>query len=53
MACVYIYVIILAFLGPEYKGRSLEAADDSDLQEARGLRDTADGHSSDEKIGKV
>ena len=55
MACVYVYVIILAFLGPEYKGRKLDPQHDSDLQEARGLRDHTDGHSGsdEEKVGKV
>jgi len=31
MGCVYAYVILLTFVGPEYRGRSLEAADDEDL----------------------
>jgi MFS transporter, SHS family, lactate transporter len=45
MACVYVYVIILTFLGPEYKGRKMDAASDHDLQEARGIRD--DVHEND------
>lgn len=36
MACVYVYVIILTILGPEYKGRKMTAEDDSDLAEAAG-----------------
>ena len=54
MACVYTYVIILTILGPEYKGRFLDAKHDSDLQEAAGLRD-ANGHSGsdDERMEKV
>lgn len=56
MACVYAYVIILTFLGPEYKGRNLDAAHDQDLQEARGLRGAVNGHhsgSDEEKSQKV
>jgi SHS family lactate transporter-like MFS transporter len=36
MGCVYAYVIIMTFVGPEYLRRSFEAADDSDLNEAAG-----------------
>ena len=36
MACVYVYVIILTIIGPEYKGRSMDAAHDNVLQEAAG-----------------
>lgn len=36
MGCVYAYVIILTFLGPEYKGRSMSARTDEDLAEATG-----------------
>ena len=36
MGCVYGYVILLTFLGPEYLGRSFEVKDDSDLSEATG-----------------
>lgn len=36
MACVYVYVIILAFLGPEYKGRDMGVSRDGDMQEATG-----------------
>ena len=55
MACVFVYVIIFTFLGPEYKDRKLDAASDHDLQEARGLRDTDNGQSGsdDEKMEKV
>ena len=34
MACVYVYVIILAFLGPENLGRSFDVEQDDDLAEA-------------------
>lgn len=53
MACVYAYVIVLTILGPEYKGRSMEAADDEDLQEARGLRGHDHAGSDDGKVEKV
>ena len=36
MACVYIYVIILAFFGPEYRGRRFDVAHDSDLADVTG-----------------
>ena len=38
MGCVYAYVIILTFLGPEYRGRSMLARTDEDLAEAAGQR---------------
>lgn len=41
MGCVYAYVILLTILGPEYKGRSMTAEHDSDLEEAVG-RDAVD-----------
>lgn len=59
MGCVFAYVIILTFLGPEYKGRKMDAASDHDLQEARGIRDDAYDHDHEhsgsdiEKGGKV
>lgn len=34
MGCVYAYVILLTFLGPERRGRSMEAHNDRDLAEA-------------------
>lgn len=36
MGCVYAYVILLTFLGPEKKGRSMAATQDRDLAEATG-----------------
>ena len=36
MACVYVYVIVLAFLGPENLGRSFDVEHDDDLVEATG-----------------
>lgn len=36
MGCVYAYVILLTFLGPEARGRSMGVAHDEDLREAAG-----------------
>jgi len=36
MGCVYLYVIVLTFLGPEYLRRSFEIREDSDIAEAAG-----------------
>jgi SHS family lactate transporter-like MFS transporter len=36
MGCVYAYVIILTFVGPEYLGRMFGIAHDHDLEEAIG-----------------
>ena len=36
MACVYIYTILLTFVGPEYLRRSFEVRYDSDIAEAAG-----------------
>jgi SHS family lactate transporter-like MFS transporter len=36
MGCVYAYVIVLTFVGPEYLRRSFEVKDDSDIAEAAG-----------------
>lgn len=33
MACVYVYVIILTFVGPEYKDRLFDVAHDRDMEE--------------------
>ena len=49
MGCVFAYVIILTILGPEYKGRKMDAASDHDLQEARDLRDANGNSGSDEE----
>jgi SHS family lactate transporter-like MFS transporter len=41
MGCVYAYVIILTFIGPEYLGRKFDAAHDNDLAAVTGgVRDT-------------
>jgi len=36
MGCVYVYVIVLTFVGPEYLKRSFEVRQDSDIAEAAG-----------------
>ncbi|RDL39850.1 MFS general substrate transporter [Venustampulla echinocandica] len=36
MGCVYFYVIVLTFVGPEYLRRSFEVKDDEDIAEAAG-----------------
>lgn len=36
MGCVYAYVIVLTFLGPEYLKRNFDADHDTDLAEAAG-----------------
>ena len=36
MGCVYAYVLLLTFLGPEYLGRSFDVAHDNDMAEATG-----------------
>lgn len=36
MACVYVYVIALTFLGPEYLGRDFHAENDEDMAAAAG-----------------
>ena len=57
MGCVFAYVIVLTFLGPEYKGRKMDAGSDSDFNEARGIRDFQQDHdhsgSEEEKTEKV
>lgn len=36
MGCVYAYVILLTFIGPEYRGRNFDVASDSDMEAATG-----------------
>lgn len=33
MGCVYVYVIVLTLVGPEYRNRKFDVAHDSDLEE--------------------
>ncbi|KAK4544612.1 hypothetical protein LTR36_004184 [Oleoguttula mirabilis] len=61
LGCVYGYVILLTFLGPEFKGRSMGVAHDHDLEEAAGRQAVeqvvhAPGNrsgSDDDQIAKV
>jgi len=39
MGCVYAYVILLTFIGPEYRNRHFDVAYDQDMEEASGGRD--------------
>ena len=41
MACVYVYVIVVTFLGPERMHRNFEVEHDSDMAEVAGTRDLA------------
>jgi MFS transporter, SHS family, lactate transporter len=36
MGCVYLYVILITFMGPEYLGRSMRAVADRDFEDAAG-----------------
>lgn len=49
MGCVFAYVIILTFLGPERLGASFEAAQDDDLVAVTGAPGQRDGESDPEK----
>ncbi|KAI9850721.1 MAG: hypothetical protein M1838_005212 [Thelocarpon superellum] len=42
MGCVYLYVIILTLVGPEYRGRSMRAEDDVDLVDVAGGEEVVD-----------
>jgi SHS family lactate transporter-like MFS transporter len=49
MGCVYAYVIILTFLGPEYLGRKFEAEHDEDLADVTGAYRQENDESDPEK----
>lgn len=52
LGCVFVYVIILTFIGPEKLGRSLEVEDDADMKtvaHAGGFHGDAGSDTSDEK----
>lgn len=49
MACVYVYVIVLAFFGPEYRGRKFDVAHDEDLDDVTGHRGLTGAHRDGEK----
>ncbi|KAK3502175.1 major facilitator superfamily domain-containing protein [Neurospora crassa] len=36
MGCVYVYTILLTFVGPEYLGRSFDVSEDEDVREVAG-----------------
>jgi SHS family lactate transporter-like MFS transporter len=36
MGCVYAYVMVIAFIGPEYLGRRLDASGDKDFADSTG-----------------
>ena len=38
MACVFVYVIVLTFLGPEYLGRDFHVENDADMATAAGAK---------------
>lgn len=42
MGCTFVYVIVLAFLGPEYRGRALQGATNSNRSEEQGDEDGVD-----------
>lgn len=44
MGCVYAYVIVLTFVGPEYLRRSFDVAHDSDVAEAVGHNPIGNTH---------
>lgn len=43
MACVFVYVIVLTFFGPEHLRRSFDVEDDSDMREVAGMETLDDG----------
>lgn len=51
MGCVYAYLLLLTFLGPEKRGRDFEVEHDSDMAEVTHQDLRHQGDSSDEKIG--
>ena len=48
LGAVYAYVILLTFVGPEYRGKNLNVDHDSDMAEATDTRLGAQHHHSDE-----
>lgn len=52
MACVYVYVILLTFVGPEHLRRKFDVASDADAMEVAGdaaMKNVAGRHSVDER----
>ncbi|KAF2818903.1 MFS general substrate transporter [Ophiobolus disseminans] len=52
MGCVYAYVILLTFVGPEYRGRNFDVEVDEDMAEARGERKLGRDSVDVEKAGE-
>jgi len=46
---VYVYVILLAFIGPEYRGRAMDAKEDDDLAIATGQNRAGLRHMDDDE----
>jgi len=53
MGCTFAYVILLTFLGPEYKGRAMGVAHDADIQEAAGEEAVAKVTHADHEHGEI
>jgi len=53
MGCTFAYVILLTFLGPEYKGRAMGVAHDADIQEAAGEEAVAKATHADREHGGI
>ncbi|XPT01358.1 Carboxylic acid transporter [Ascochyta lentis] len=52
MGCVYAYVILLTFVGPEYRGRNFDVAADEDLAAVTGVDQKMRNYSVDEEEGR-
>ncbi|KAL6702466.1 Carboxylic acid transporter [Coniothyrium glycines] len=55
MGCVYAYVILLTFLGPEYRGRNFDVAADEDMAAVTGAdrKDVDRQHSEVEDVARA
>lgn len=51
MGCVYVYVIILTFVGPEHLARSFDVAHDSDVREIANEETMAQAMHRRERMG--
>ena len=53
MGCVYVYVILLTFLGPEYRNRAFDVEHDDDLGKVKGLSNVRGAnHSAEGTVGE-
>jgi len=52
MACVYAYVILLTFLGPEYRGKNFDVAADEDMREVHGGEHRRLAHDERKHVGR-